>query len=112
MLGSAFAELRQFDQARRCIGEAMARAEASGERWFDAEIHRIAGEIEWSSSERKSPNAQRYFEQALVARNRLAPWNSVPRQASRGSGAFKGGARKPAISSLASGSPRASTRLT
>jgi predicted ATPase len=69
MLGSAFAELRQFDQARRCIGEAMARAEASGERWFDAEIHRIAREIELSSSERKSPNAQRYFEQALdVAR--------------------------------------------
>ena len=69
MLGSAFAELRQFDQARRCIGEAMALAEASGERWFDAEIYRIAGEIELESSECNGPNAQRYFEQALdVAR--------------------------------------------
>ena len=73
MLGSAFAELRQFDQARRCIGEAMALAEASGERWFDAEIYRIAGEIELGSSERKGPNAQRYFEQALgVARAQQA----------------------------------------
>ena len=73
MLGSAFAELRQFDQARRCIGEAMALAEASGERWFDAEIYRIAGEIELGSSEREGPNAQRYFEQALgVARAQQA----------------------------------------
>ena len=73
MRGSAFAQLQQFDQARRCIGEAIALAEASGERWFDAEIHRIAGEIESGSSERKGPNAQRYFEQALdVARARDA----------------------------------------
>jgi predicted ATPase len=73
LLGSAFAELRQFDQARRCIGEAMALGEASGERWFDAEIYRIAGEIELDSSERNGPNAQRYFEQALgVARAQRA----------------------------------------
>jgi class 3 adenylate cyclase/predicted ATPase len=73
MRGSAFAQLRQFDQARRCIGEAMALAEASGERWFDAEIYRIAGEIELVSPERKGPNAQRYFEQALdVARAQQA----------------------------------------
>lgn len=71
--GRAFAERRQFDQAQRCIGEAIALAEASGERWFDAEIYRIGGEIELGSSERKSPNAQRYFEQALdVARAQQA----------------------------------------
>jgi predicted ATPase len=73
MLGSAFAELQQFDQARRYIGQAMALSEASGERWFDAEIYRTAGEIELSSSERKGPNAQHYFEQALsVARAQQA----------------------------------------
>jgi class 3 adenylate cyclase/predicted ATPase len=73
MRGSAFAQLQQFDQARHCIGEAMALAEASGERWFDAEIHRIAGEIELDSSERKGDDAQRYFEQALdVARAQQA----------------------------------------
>jgi predicted ATPase len=73
MLGSALAELRQFYQARRCIGEAMALAEASGERWFDAEAYRIAGEIELRSSECNRANAQRYFEQALgVARAQQA----------------------------------------
>jgi class 3 adenylate cyclase/predicted ATPase len=73
MLGSAFAELQQFDRARRCIGDAMALAEASGERWFDAETYRVAGEIELRSSERNGPNAQRYFEQALgVARAQQA----------------------------------------
>jgi predicted ATPase len=50
MLGSAFAQLRQFDQARRCIGEAMALAEASGERWFDAEIYRIAASARASTT--------------------------------------------------------------
>jgi predicted ATPase len=65
MRGLAFAELQQFDQARRCIGEAMALAEASGERWFDAEVQRIAGEIELASLEGNAPNAQRYFEQAV-----------------------------------------------
>ena len=73
MLGCAFAELRQFDQARRSIDEAIALAESSGERWFDAEIYRIAGEIELGSSERDGANAQRYFEQALgVARAQQA----------------------------------------
>jgi predicted ATPase len=73
MLGRAFAERRQFDQARRCIGEAIALTEASGERWFDAEIYRIGGEIELGSSEPKGPNAQRYFELALdVARAQQA----------------------------------------
>jgi predicted ATPase len=51
----------------------MALAEASGERWFDAEIYRIAGEIELRSPECKGPNAQRHFEQALgVARAQQA----------------------------------------
>ena len=51
----------------------MALAEASGERWFNAEIYRIAGEIELGSSESKYPDAQRYFEQALhIARTQQA----------------------------------------
>ena len=73
MRGRAFAELRQFDQARRDISEATALAEASGERWFNAEIYRLAGEIELGSSESKGPDAQRYFEQALqIARSQQA----------------------------------------
>jgi hypothetical protein len=51
----------------------MALAEASGERWFDAEIFRIASEIEWGSTEPKGSIAQHYCEQALdVARAQQA----------------------------------------
>jgi hypothetical protein len=38
-------ELRQFDDARHCIDEAMTAIEAIKERWCEAEINRIAGEI-------------------------------------------------------------------
>ena len=44
-LAAAYAELGQFDDARRCIGEAMTAMETTKERWFEAEVNRIAGEI-------------------------------------------------------------------
>ena len=42
---SAHAELGQFDEAWRCIGEAMTAVETTKEKWCEAEVHRIAGEI-------------------------------------------------------------------
>jgi hypothetical protein len=74
MLGSAFAEVRQIDQARRCIGEATTIAETSGERWFDAEIYRMAGEIEllYPSTKRPMHRAILNGHWASPARNRLA----------------------------------------
>ena len=44
-LAMAYAELGQFDDAWRSIGEAMKAVETTGERWFEAEVHRTAGEI-------------------------------------------------------------------
>ena len=44
-LARAYAELGQFDDAWRCIGEAMTAVETTKERWCEAEVHRIAGEI-------------------------------------------------------------------
>jgi tetratricopeptide (TPR) repeat protein len=44
-LAGAYTELDQFDDAWRCIGEAMTAVEATKERWCEADIHRIAGEI-------------------------------------------------------------------
>ena len=44
-LARAYAELGQFDDAWRCIGEAMTAMETTKERWCEAEVHRIAGEI-------------------------------------------------------------------
>ena len=45
LLAKAYAELGQFDDAWRCITEAMTVMETTKERWCEAEINRIAGEI-------------------------------------------------------------------
>jgi predicted ATPase len=72
-LARAHAQLGQFDVARRCIGEATATEEESGERWFSAETRRIAGEIALISPERDAAKAQAYFERALeIARAQQA----------------------------------------
>src|SRR5262249_5226925 len=45
-LSKAHAELGQFDDAWRCIGEAMTAVETTKERWYEAEINRIKGRAE------------------------------------------------------------------
>ena len=45
VLASAHAELGQFDEARRCMSEALSTMAATGERWCEADVHRRAGEI-------------------------------------------------------------------
>jgi predicted ATPase/class 3 adenylate cyclase len=72
-LATAYVELGLLDDARRCFGEAMTAAEATKEKWCDAEVNRIAGEIALKSPERDLANAQTYFERALaVARQQQA----------------------------------------
>jgi predicted ATPase len=72
-LASAHAELGEFDEAWRCIGEAMTAVEATKERWCEADIHRTAGEIALLSPERDATKAEAYFERALaVARQQQA----------------------------------------
>ena len=65
-LASAHAQLGQFDDARHCIGEAMTTLETSGERWCEAEVNRIAGEIALKSGEPDAARAEAYFERALA----------------------------------------------
>ena len=50
-LATAYAELGQFDDAWRCIGEATTAIETNKEKWCEAEVHRIAGEIALKSPE-------------------------------------------------------------
>jgi class 3 adenylate cyclase/predicted ATPase len=72
-LTKAKAEIGQFDDARRCIGEAMAAVETAKERWCEAEVNRIAGEIELLSPEPDLAKAEACFERALaVAREQQA----------------------------------------
>jgi predicted ATPase len=44
-LALAHATLGRLDDAWRCIGEAIDTIETTKERWSEAEVHRIAGEI-------------------------------------------------------------------
>jgi predicted ATPase len=68
-LARAHAELDQFDDAWRCIGEAMTLVEKTKENWCEAETHRVAGEIALMSPEPDGAKAEAYFKRALsVAR--------------------------------------------
>jgi predicted ATPase len=72
-LARAHSELGQFDDAWRCIGEAMTAIETTKERWFEAEVNRIAGEIALKSLAPDPEKAEAYFERALaVARHQQA----------------------------------------
>ena len=72
-LASAYGEVGYFDDAWRCIGEAITAIETSKEAWFEAEVHRMAGEIARKSLEPDAAKAVAYFERALaVARKQQA----------------------------------------
>ena len=72
-LAMSYAELAQFDEARRCISEAMTAIETSEERWYEAEFNRIAGEIALKSRAPDPEKAEAYFDRALeVARQQQA----------------------------------------
>ena len=65
-LARAHAELGKFDDAWRCIGEAMTAVQTTRESWCEAEMHRIAGEIALMSPEPDAAKAEAYFKRALA----------------------------------------------
>jgi predicted ATPase len=72
-LAMAYAELGQLDDAWRCIDDAMDKVERSKEKWCEADVHRIAGEIALKSREPDTEKAEKYFDHALaVARQQQA----------------------------------------
>src|SRR5437879_13872637 len=66
MLAIAHADSGQFDDAWRCIGEAMTAMQATRERWCEAEAHRDAGEIALKLPQRDVAKAHACFELALA----------------------------------------------
>jgi predicted ATPase len=70
ILAKAQAELGQFDDAWRCIEEAITHIETTKERWWEAEVNRIAGEIVLQATEPKAAKAEAYF--ALTPRRASA----------------------------------------
>jgi predicted ATPase len=65
-LARCHAELGQFEEAWRCIDEAVSAAETTKETWCEAEIHRTAGEITLISPAPDAAKAQAYFERAIA----------------------------------------------
>jgi len=72
-LARAHANLGKFDDAWRCIEEAMTAVETTKERLWEAETHRTAGEVALMGPEADATKAEACFERALaVARAQRA----------------------------------------
>jgi hypothetical protein len=66
-------ELGQFNDAWRRIGEMMTAVQTTKESWWEADLHRIAGEVALKSPEPDAAKAVAYFERALaIARQQQA----------------------------------------
>ena len=66
-VATAYAELGQFDDARRCSAAAMAAVETTGERWCEAEVHCSAAEIALMAPGRDAAKAEMHLQHALSA---------------------------------------------
>jgi len=72
-LASAHAKVGQFEEAWRCISEAITAVETTKESWYEAEVNRVAGEVALKMPEPDAAKAEAYFERALaVARQQQA----------------------------------------
>ncbi len=70
---TAYLEIGQFEDARRCIDEAELTVRTTKEKWCEAEIHRIAGEITLRSPGPDVSKTEAAFERALaIARTQQA----------------------------------------
>jgi len=111
-LAMAYAEIGQFDDAWRCMREAIMTV-TSKRRWWEAELHRMAGEIALKLPE-QTAKAQAYFEYAIsVARAQQAKsWELRAATSIARLWRIRVSGMRPASFSLrySAGSPRASTR--
>ena len=72
-LAKAYAHLGQIESAWRSIGEALKAIEATKEKWPEAEVNRIAGEVALKSPEPDVAKAEALFDRSLaVARAQQA----------------------------------------
>jgi TOMM system kinase/cyclase fusion protein len=73
LLAEAYRKIGQATEGLRLLVEALAAADNSGERWREAELHRLKGELLLALSAEKHAEAETCFRQALeVARRQEA----------------------------------------
>ena len=72
-LTRAYTDVGQFDEARRCFGEAITTLEATKEKVWEAEVHRVAGEVALQAPAPDAVEAETHFDRALsIARQQQA----------------------------------------
>jgi predicted ATPase len=72
-LAKAYADVGRLNEAWQCINEATTAIETTNERWWESEVHRIAGEIVLPSPQPDWTKVEAHFERALaVARRQQA----------------------------------------
>ena len=72
-LAMAHSEVNQLDDAWRCVEEALTTIERTNERWYEAEVNRVAGEIVLKLAPADVTKAHAYFGRALaIARKQHA----------------------------------------
>jgi class 3 adenylate cyclase/predicted ATPase len=65
-LATAYGSLSQYDNAQRMISEAIEAIDRTNERWCEAEVLRVAGEVALLGPEQDSADAQKHFERAFA----------------------------------------------
>ena len=60
-----------FSNTQTCIGDAFTAIKTTKETWFEAEAHRVAGEIEAKSGKPESAKIEACFASALAIARRL-----------------------------------------
>jgi predicted ATPase len=70
MLGDAYAQLARFEDAHRVLDEALAVAEKNDSRNYEAELHRLRGELLLAESPDRLSDAEACFRQAIETARR------------------------------------------
>ena len=72
-LAEAYIKAQRFDDALNALTEAFVAADKQDERYYDAEIYRLKGEVLLKNEESDIPEAQGCFERAIqIAREQSA----------------------------------------
>jgi predicted ATPase len=72
-LAEAYGHAGQVNEGLQMLAEALAYIEQSGERWWEAEIHRLKGELLLQQSSDNADEAESCFQQAIsIAQNQSA----------------------------------------
>ena len=81
LLAQVYGKAGRVEEGLACIDEALAEARAHNERWWDAELHRLRGELLLMHGVRTHLMSKRRSSERSRSRDHSRPgrWNSVRR---------------------------------